>query len=262
MPAPSSQRNTSATLKISTPSSSVLEKWPPPPSTPSTSAVSLASPFSVAPSTAPAISPSRFGAEAKLWDQLETTIAGADLLITATSAPDPIIGRALVSTAMSGRPDRPLLCMDIALPRDVDPRVGKLPGVSLLDIDALQDVVDGTIAHRRSQVPAVERIVTEEMAAFEAWLRVRQAAPIISRMRRRVEDIGRGELERAVSRLGDLDGRERLVMERMVHSIVQKVLHEPTVGLREHVVNDKGPQYPWYIRELHEARLPSGNDKP
>ena len=205
---------------------------------------------------------SRFGAEAKLWDQLETTIAGADLLVTATSAPDPVIGRALVSTAMSGRLDRPLLSMDIALPRDVDPRAGGLPGVSLLDIDDLQDVVDGTIAHRRSQVPAVERIVTEEMAAFEAWLRVRQAAPIISRMRRRVEDIGRGELEKAVSRLGDLDGRERLVMERMVHSIVQKVLHEPTVGLREHVVNDEGPQCPWYIRELHDASLPSGSDKP
>ncbi len=131
-----------------------------------------------------------------------------------------------------------------------------------LDIDALQDVVDGTIAHRQSQVPAVERIVTEEMVAFEAWLRVRQAAPIISRMRRRVEDIWRGELAKAVSRLGDLDGRERLVMERMVHSIVQKVLHEPTVGLREHVVNDEGPQYPWYLRELHDARLPSGSDKP
>ena len=81
-------------------------------------------------------------------------------------------------------------------------------------------------------------------------------------MRRRVEDIGRGELEKAVSRLGDLDGRERLVMERMVHSIVQKVLHEPTVGLREHVVNDEGPQYAWYLRELHDATLPSGSDKP
>ena len=99
------------------------------------------------------------------------------------------------------------------------------------------------------------------MASFEAWLRIRQAAPIISRMRRRVEDIGQSELEKAVGRLGDLEGRERIVMERMVHSIVQKVLHEPTVGLRDHVVNDEGRDYAWYIHELHDTRLSNANDE-
>ncbi len=203
---------------------------------------------------------SRFGAAARPWDQLQSAIAAADLLVTASGAPDRIIAAPVVSAAMEQRPRRHLLCVDIAVPRDIDQPVGSLPGVDLLDIDALQHVVDGTIAHRQSQVPEVERIIGAEVAAFEAWLRIRQAAPIISRMRRRVEDIGQIELEKAVSRLGDLDSRERLAMERMVHSIVQKVLHEPTVGLREHVVDEEGPHYPWYLRELHDAGLPTGDD--
>ena len=204
---------------------------------------------------------SRFGVKSKLWGQLGEALSNADLVISATSSSLPVIGLPVVSAAMENRPQRSLLLVDIAVPRDIDPSVRDVPGISILNIDDFSGVRVEAHDLYESQAASVEAIVREELESFVAWLHIREAVPAISKMRRRVVDIGQTELERAIGRLSDLELRERDVIERMVHSIVQKVLHGPTIGLRNHVVKANRQEYPWYSDELQALGLSSVNDK-
>ena len=204
---------------------------------------------------------SRLGVKSKLWDQLGEALSNADLVISSTSSPLPVIGLPVVLAAMEGRPQRSLLLVDIAVPRDIDPSVRGVPGISILNIDDFSGVSAEAHALYESQAVTIEAVVTEELESFVAWLHIREAVPAISKMRRRVVDIGQTELERAIGRLSDLELRERDVIERMVHSIVQKVLHGPTIGLRNHVVKANGQEYPWYSDELQALGSSSVNDK-
>ena len=204
---------------------------------------------------------SRFRVKSKPWDQLGAAIANADLVISSTSSPLPVIDLPVVSMAMKDRPGRPLLLVDIAVPRDIDPSVCSVPGISVLNVDDFSGIREEANAFDESQAATVEAIVKEEMESFLAWLRIREAVPAIAKMRRRVVDIGQTELEKAIGRLSDLELRERDVIERMVHSIVQKVLHGPTIGLRNHVVKANGQEYPWFSDELQGLGLSNVNDK-
>ena len=175
---------------------------------------------------------SRFGASSAPLSELPRVLAEADIVISATAAAAPVISAPSVATAMATRPGRRLLCVDIAVPRDIDPLVGELTGVDLLDIDALRNVVDGSLAQRKAEVPKVERIIVEEVRAFENWLNIRAATPAITALRYRVEAIADSELQRALCKLNGIAPHQRRDIELMVHRIVKKVLHEPTVRLR------------------------------
>lgn len=159
-------------------------------------------------------------------------IAAADIVVTSTGASHFILGGAQVERAMSTRPERPLFIMDIAVPRDVDPAVGRLANVTLVDIDGLKSVVDEKLEVRREAIPQVEEIIDEFIARFGAWYQSRLAVPVIASLTQKAEAIRVAELERLFART-DLTEREKMLVTGMSMTVVSKLLHSAIVKIRE-----------------------------
>ena len=166
----------------------------------------------------------RIGGRAAPFDAVAVELTGADLVVSATRCPYPI----LHAEAVQPR-EKPLVLIDIAVPRDLDPEIGKLDGCTLYDIDALGEGLVG----RDEDVREAEQIVAEETERFHEWLRSRGAAPAIAALRRRAEEIRAEELARAEPRLAELSERERKTVETLTTQIVNKLLHAPTVRAKE-----------------------------
>lgn len=185
------------------------------------------------------------GAAPVPFNRLDWALGQADIVITSTGAPEFLIGPELVQTSRNGD-GRPLLLIDIAVPRDVDPAVRELPGVHLFDIDDLRSVARENLNARRAEIQRVEAIVEEEVARFFEWHRSLQVVPTIAALRKRAEVIRRAELERTLPRLnvGD-DERQRI--EAMTQAIVKRLLHDPILRLKREA---DGERYVPAVREL------------
>lgn len=166
--------------------------------------------------------------------QLTQAMVEADVLIAATAAPDAIIPAADVSRAMASRPDRPLLIVDIAVPRDVEAAARDIANVHLFDIDDLESLADANLAARQLEVGAVEAIVEEEAGRFQKWLSEQKAVPTIAALRQRADAARQVELQRTLSRLGHLSESDRKRIESMSEALVKRLLHEPVTRLRRH----------------------------
>ena len=166
----------------------------------------------------------RVGGSAAVFDAVAVELPEADLVISATRCPYPILHAEAV------RPrEKPLVLVDVAVPRDLDPAIGELEGCTLFDIDALGEGLVG----REEDVREAEAIVAEEAARFAEWRRSRDAAGAIRDLRTRAEEIRSEELARAGSRLSELSDRERETVETLTTQIVNKLLHAPTVRAKE-----------------------------
>jgi glutamyl-tRNA reductase len=192
----------------------------------------------------------QFGGEALGWDRLAPALWRSDIVITSTAAPHAILRRETVDTAMRMRRNRPLFIIDIAVPRDVEPAVGEITNVFLYDIDDLQQVLEANLEQRRREVPRVQTIVREEVIRFMTWLRGREVVPTIVDLRQRVDGIREAELEWAMQRLEDLSDRERRVLMSFSQRLVNKILHEPTVRLKQHASGRDGYRYAEAVRDL------------
>ena len=179
----------------------------------------------------------RVGGSVAPFDAVAVELTEADLVISATRCPYPILHGEAVQPRT-----RPLVLVDVAVPRDLDPEIGKLPGCTLYDID---DLGEGLVG-RDEDVLQAEAIVAEEAARFADWRRSRGAAPAIASLRRRAERIRAEELARAEPRLADLSERERRTVETLTAQIVNKLLHAPTVRAKR-----AGPEQ---LRELFALR--------
>ncbi len=184
------------------------------------------------------------------FERQAEALAQADLVVTATEAPHVIVTTEKVRTALAQRPERPMLIVDIAVPRDTDPAVADLPGVRLFDIDDLRDVVNDSLAARQREIPRVEAIAGEEAALFVNWFRALDVVPTIVDLRQRAEAIKTQELDKALRRLEQLSDRERQVVCALAHGLVNKLLHEPTVRLKHLAAQGDGYQYTDVVREL------------
>lgn len=178
--------------------------------------------------------------------RLGEALARADAVVTATRAPGFVVTGAIVAEAMRKRPERPLLLVDIAVPRDVEPSAGDVPGVTLHAIDAIQQVVDTTKARRAAEVPTVEAIVEQEAAKFEAWQRSHSAAPVVRELRDHFERVRAEEVERAL-RSASEEERERV--ERVTRALINRLLHTPTLQLK-----DADPESATGLARLRAAR--------
>ena len=166
----------------------------------------------------------RVGGRAAAFDAVAVELPEADLVISATRCPYPILHAEAV------RPrEKPLVLVDVAVPRDLDPAIGELEGCTLFDIDALGEGLVG----REDEVREAESIVAEEAARFAEWRRSRDAADAIRDLRARAEEIRAEELARAGARLSELSPRERETVETLTSQIVNKLLHAPTVRAKE-----------------------------
>jgi glutamyl-tRNA reductase len=164
---------------------------------------------------------------------LTSALEEADVVLTSTGAPGILIEAADLEAVLPARGRRPLLVVDIAVPRDVDPLVGHLPGVTLLNMDDLKAFVDAAMAERRKEIPAVSRIIAEEVERFSDLSAEREMAPLVSALRERAERVRTAELDRYRARLAALSDTQRAEVEALTRSLLAKVLHEPTVQLKE-----------------------------
>jgi glutamyl-tRNA reductase len=194
--------------------------------------------------------------EAMTFERQAEALARADIVVTATNAPHIIVTHEKAARAMAQRPDRPMVIVDIAMPRDTDPSVGNIPGIRLFDIDGLRDVVSENIEARQREIPAVLQIAAEETDGFLQWFCALDVVPTISQLRDRAQEIKDLELDRALRRLGNLGERERQIVCTMAHSLVNKLLHEPTVRLKEVASQGDGYLYTGMVRELFGLEIP------
>lgn len=183
-------------------------------------------------------------------EDLPTALAEADAVIAATGAPHLILHAEQIQAALAQRAGRGLLLLDLAVPRDIDPAVRDLPGVTLCDVDGLQEVVAANIESRNGEREQVEAIVAEALQAWRAEEAARAVAPTIVSLRRSAEQIRQAELDKALARLGHLSEQERAVIEAFSRGLMNKLLHTPTIRLREKATTDDGAQFCQTVEEL------------
>ena len=168
-------------------------------------------------------------------DALADEIARVDVVVSATSAHGYVVTRNDIAPRA-----RPLLLVDLAVPRDIDPAVRSLDGCALRDVDELEDVAASSLAMRLREVPRAEAIAAEEAAAFAAWLRELAATPAIASLHRRAEEIRVAELTRAAGRLTGLSPAQRRTVESLTTQIVGKLLHTPMIRAKEAAGREEG----------------------
>jgi glutamyl-tRNA reductase len=177
-------------------------------------------------------------------ERIAEAIETADILVSSTSAPEVVLTRDDVAAALPARKGRPLLLIDLAVPRDLDPAINDLADCYLYDIDDLEAVVEETLAGREGEFAKAEAIAVTEGERFSDWLATRRAVPAIKSVRERAEAIRRGELAKASPRLAGLSEREREAVDSLTSRIVNKLLHEPILHLKEAAAaeNHRGPE--------------------
>ncbi len=193
-------------------------------------------------------------AHAARLSDLTTVLDGADVVIATTGSPDVVVAADQVVAALAGR-TTPLIAVDIAVPRDIDPGIAGLDGVELLDMDAVAAFAEAGIAGRRREVAAVRGIVDDEVERFATSIDVRSAAPVITALRGRAEELRCRELARTASSLADLTAEQRAAVEAMTRGLVSKLLHEPTVRLRDAAGSGRGERLTESVRELFDLEL-------
>jgi glutamyl-tRNA reductase len=166
-------------------------------------------------------------------ERLPELLQLVDIVASATAAPHAVITTELARSALVADRGSPLLILDIALPRDVEPGVGALPNVFLYDIDDLSQVVEGTLQRRRSEIAVAEAIIREGIADFWTWYRGRNVVPLIRELRGRLEEVRDAETQRALRALQHLAPEDQAAVENLTRQLMNKVLHAPTVRLRE-----------------------------
>lgn len=177
-------------------------------------------------------------------ERVDEAIETVDILVASTSSAGIVLSAEDVEQALAARKGRPLLLIDLAVPRDLDPAINELPDCYLYDIDDLEAVVQETTRGWEAEFAKAESIAAVEGARFREWLATREVVPAIAAIRERAEEIRRGELAKASARLAGLSERERRAVESLTSQIVNKLLHEPIVRLKEAAAADehRGPE--------------------
>lgn len=184
------------------------------------------------------------GGETIPLEGLVDATAMADIVVSSTSSTDFVLTKDALARAMPARKGRPLLLIDLAVPRDLDPAINELADCYVYDIDDLEAVVHETARGREAEFAKAEAIAVDEAARFREWLAARDVVPTIASLRERAEAIRRGELAKASGRLAGLSERERNAVESLTSQIVNKLLHEPILRLKEAAAAEdrRGPE--------------------
>jgi glutamyl-tRNA reductase len=190
-----------------------------------------------------------WGGEARPFDALDAELARTDIVISSTGAPTTVIGADGVRRAIAGR-DRPLVIIDIAVPRDVEPAVRQLPDVHLFDLDDLQARLDRGAESRQREVPRAAAIVTEEETAMSGWLTGLDLVPVVTELRRRAEATRRREVQRLRRQMPHAGPELEAQLERFSRALTDRLLHHPTQRLRAEASNGHAAEFARVAREL------------
>ena len=192
----------------------------------------------------------RWDAQITTFENLESALVSADILISSTGAPHTILSAEMVKHAMQARAQRPLVMIDIAVPRDIDPDAANIPHVKLFDIDNLNEKLEHSLSERMAEVPQVKSILDEEIKEFSEYMKSLEMIPIISDIRQQAESIRKEMLEKTLRRLPDLTEAERTRIEAMTQALVKQILHAPTNRLRAEASCPHAPEYAAVARTL------------
>jgi glutamyl-tRNA reductase len=184
------------------------------------------------------------------FEELATAMESADIVVTSTASPEPIITREAVQRLLHGRRVRPLFFIDIAVPRNVEASVNTLPNVYVYDVDDLRQVVDANLRERAREAQRAEALVEREVAKFLARLADVEVIPTIVSLRERLEGIRAGEVRKALARLPDATPETREAIEALSAAIVNKILHAPITKLRESSRAGAGRSWMELVQEL------------
>ncbi|MDP6624901.1 MAG: glutamyl-tRNA reductase [Nitrospinota bacterium] len=173
-----------------------------------------------------------------------------DIVISSTSAPHSIIRKDAVETAIHERKNKPMFFIDIAVPRDIEPEVNDVENVYLYNIDDLREIVDANQLEREKEAEEARKLIKIEVELFSKWLESLKVTPTITSIREQAEKIRVTEMEKTFSKLKDLTETQKSALESMTSSIVNKILHKPTVKLREQTEEKQGHWYIQVVRHL------------
>jgi|RhiMetdeSRZDD1v2_1073273.scaffolds.fasta_scaffold00846_15 glutamyl-tRNA reductase len=200
----------------------------------------------------------RWGAQAATFESLHESLCEADILISSTSAPHLVLSAPMVADVMHSRPERALVLIDIAVPRDIDPDAGSIPHVRLFDIDGLNSQLEDSLARRLDEVPHVKQILAQELSEFEEYLKSLEMLPIIADIRQQAEAIRMAELEKTLRRMPDLTNAERDRIEALTQALVKKILDRPTRRLRAESACPHAPAFATVARTLFDLNHDTG----
>ena len=184
------------------------------------------------------------------FHELAEKLGETDIVISSTGATGYVITREMVAHALHRRKNRLLFLMDIAVPRDVDPEAGEIDNAFLYNIDDLQDVVDDNINSRRQEAEKAEAIIEEEVAKCQVWMNSLTIVPTIVSIREKVEGIIKAELEKSDAWMRSLGDEERNNVAMLANSIVNKIIHDPIISLKEECRNNGAASYLAAVRRL------------
>ncbi len=182
----------------------------------------------------------RVGGRAISLDEIPDALVDSDVLLASTGAPNVLIERGDMETVMARRDGRALLVVDVAVPRDVDPGVGQVFGITLLDIEALRAFGEQSLELRRAEIEKVRAIITDELDRFRVERSAREVAPLVAALHDRAETVRQAELRRRGAKLRDLDPAAAEVVDAISRAVVNKLLHEPTVRVKDSAGTARG----------------------
>jgi len=185
-------------------------------------------------------------------DELPQNLSEVDLLLTSTGATATIIEYGDLDEAVSQRKGKELLIVDIAVPRDVDPAAGELDGVTLLDMDDLREFAEKGIRAREKEVSSVIEIIKEEVERFSSLFSARSVAPIVTELHSRAEEIRNSELQKLFRRFPELTPEQLKGVETLTTAIANKLMHEPTVRLKDAAGTPRGERLSEALQDLFD----------
>ena len=195
---------------------------------------------------------SRLSGRAVHFDEMPFELAKTDILIASTAAPHPLVTRDGFRHAREGSQGGPLLILDLAIPRDVEPEVGSEANVFLYNVDHLHEILDDNLLKRRSSVPEAEAIIKEYTQDFLHWYGARGVVPVIRSLRGRWDDVRRSELDRLWQKLSHMSEDDRDLVEAFSKQLLNKLLHDPTERLKQGAGNGRGVEFIDAVRYLHD----------
>jgi glutamyl-tRNA reductase len=192
----------------------------------------------------------RFGGDAVRFEELPERLGLADIVVSATNSPHHIVERDEFEQVMEGREGRPLLVVDIAVPRDIEPECREIPGVSLHDIDDVQQIAERNASGREAEARRAEPILAAEQNRFERWLASLEVLPTVASLRERADEVVRRVLAENDGRWENLSDADRKRLTAMANAIASRLLHEPTLRMKNAAGNDSAYLYVSALREL------------
>lgn len=195
-----------------------------------------------------------FGGVSEYYEKRRDCLIEADIVISSTGAPHFILDKEEMATVMRVRRGKPIFLIDIAVPRDIDPKVNDLENVYLYDIDDLQAVVASNMKEREQEAVRARLIIKEEISQFQMWFKTQEVVPLIAALRRKAETIRQSELEVSLKKLANLSDKEKKNVENLTKAIVNRILREPVLRIKEFALEDKSEMYVASLCQLFDLQ--------